>query len=77
MKLPQLPGMQVMHALVGCQKRWINSRKRRFHSTDMTYFRSMPFRPAHHRYRRSSFQSFNRFAVLVMDALNLHTVDAG
>jgi len=41
--LPQLPGMQVMHALVGCQKRWINSRKRSFHSADMTYFRLMPF----------------------------------
>ena len=35
MMLPQLPGMQVMHALVGCQKRWINSLMRRFHSLDM------------------------------------------
>jgi hypothetical protein len=24
-----------MHALVGCQKRWINSLRRRFHSLDM------------------------------------------
>src|SRR3954462_707298 len=35
MMLPQLPGMHVMHALVGCQKRWINSLMRRFHSLDM------------------------------------------
>jgi hypothetical protein len=33
--LPQLPGMQVIHALVGCQKRWINSLARRVHSLDM------------------------------------------
>jgi hypothetical protein len=30
--LPQLPGMQVMHALVGCQKRWTNTLMRRFQS---------------------------------------------
>ncbi|CAD9221362.1 hypothetical protein BCEN4_190073 [Burkholderia cenocepacia] len=32
---PQLPGMQVMHAVVGCQKRWTNSLTRCFHSVDM------------------------------------------
>jgi hypothetical protein len=42
MTLPQLPGMQVMHALVGCQKRWINSLRRRFHSVDMMHFPSVP-----------------------------------
>src|SRR5262245_21890320 len=29
--LERLPGMQVMHALVGCQKRWTNRTNRRFH----------------------------------------------
>src|SRR5258708_12129922 len=38
MTLPQLPGMQVMHALVGCQKRWINRPTRRFQSLDIMYF---------------------------------------
>ena len=37
MPLPQLPGMQVMHALVGCQKRWTNSMTRRFHSVGSFY----------------------------------------
>ncbi|VXB33651.1 hypothetical protein BURKHO8Y_120028 [Burkholderia sp. 8Y] len=33
--LLQLPGMQVMHALVGCQNRCTNNLMRRFHSLDM------------------------------------------
>ncbi|KWI55381.1 hypothetical protein WT72_16670 [Burkholderia pseudomultivorans] len=37
MIFPQLPGMQVMHALVGCQKRWINSLTRCFHSAGMMH----------------------------------------
>jgi hypothetical protein len=33
--------MQVMHALVGCQKRWTNSLTRRFQSLDIVYSPSM------------------------------------
>ncbi|MBU9480076.1 hypothetical protein [Burkholderia multivorans] len=39
MIFPQLPGMQVMHALVGCQQRWINSLTRCFHSVGMMHSR--------------------------------------
>lgn len=78
MTLLQLPGMQVMHALVGCQKRWINSLARRFHSVDMMYsHQSVVTADATIRFFGAVSMPCNQLAVLVMDALNLHTVEAG
>jgi hypothetical protein len=77
MTLPQLPGMQVMHALVGCQKRWINSLARLFHSVDMMYSHQCRCHGRrHHTFRWSGFEAFNQIAVLVMDA-SICIVEAG
>ncbi|MGA7778048.1 MAG: hypothetical protein WCA85_10115 [Paraburkholderia sp.] len=67
MILPQLPGMQVMHALVGCQKRWINSLTRRFHSLDM--INALVAADATICFVGSVSGPFNPIAALVMDVL--------
>jgi hypothetical protein len=70
--------MQVMHALVGCQKRWMNSLARRFHSVDMMYSQQCRCHSRrHHAFRWRGFQPFDRIAVNAMDASNLHAVEAG
>jgi hypothetical protein len=49
--------MQVMHALVGCQKRWMNSLARRFHSVDMMYSQQCRCHSRrHHAFRWRGFQ---------------------
>ncbi|MFP3569835.1 hypothetical protein SB772_37830 [Paraburkholderia sp. SIMBA_030] len=74
MILPQLPGMQVMHALVGCQKRWTNSLMRRIHSLDM--INALVTADANIRFAGAVSRPFNPLAVLVTDALNLRAVEA-
>ncbi|WP_167397502.1 hypothetical protein [Paraburkholderia aromaticivorans] len=78
MTLPQLPGMQVMHALVGCQKRWIKSLARRFHSIDMIYsHQSVVLIDATMRFVKAVFRPFNQTAVHAVGASNRHPVEAG
>jgi hypothetical protein len=57
--------MQVMHALVGCQKRWINNLARRFHSVDM--LNALVNADTRHEFRLRGAQAFQRAIAPVMD----------
>lgn len=77
--MPQLPGMQVMQALVGCQKRWINSLTRRFHSVDMMYFpiNVVDKAGAIMEIIGAASRPFNQLAVFIEDTANPRAVEAG
>jgi hypothetical protein len=68
--------MQVMHALVGCQKRWINSLRRRFHSLDMIPA-LVAADTAIELIRAASRRSGEHSHGARIDVLNTHAVTAG